>query len=52
MIFKIFLSPYQVVNPVELHPLLRLVWYRLSDPGRTHRFTQPVTAGSLTWFDW
>jgi len=33
MIFKIFLSPYQVVDLVELHLLLRLVWYLLPDPG-------------------
>ena len=33
MIFKIFLSPYQVVDPVEPHPLLRLVRYLLPDPG-------------------
>ena len=32
MIFKIFPSPYQVVDPVELHPLLRLVRYLLPDP--------------------
>jgi len=52
MIFKIFLSPHQVVDLVEPHQLLRLVQYWLPDPGRTHRFTQPVTAGSLTRFDW
>ena len=52
MIFKIFLSPYQVVDLVEPHLLLRLVQYRLPDPGRIHRSTQPVTAGSLTQFNW
>jgi len=52
MIFKIFLSPYQVVDPVEPHPLLRLVRYLLPDPGGSHQFPQLVCTYSADWWNW
>jgi len=52
MIFKIFLSLYQVVDLVELHLLLRLVQYLLPDPGGSHQFTQLVFTYSADWWNW
>jgi len=52
MIFKIFLSPYQVVDPVEPHPLMRPVRYLLPDPGGSHQFAQLVFTYSADWWNW
>jgi len=52
MIFKIFLSTYQVVDPVEPHPLLRLVRYLLPDPGGSHQFAQLVCTYSADRWNW
>jgi len=52
MIFKIFLSLYQVVDPVEPHLLLRLVQYLLPDPGGSHQFAQLVFTYSADWWNW
>ena len=50
MIFKISLSPYQVVDLVEPHLLLRLVRYLLPDPGGSHQFAQLVCTYSADWW--
>jgi len=52
MIFKISPSLYQVVDLVELHPLLRLVRYLLPDPGGSHQFAQLVCTYSVDWWNW
>jgi len=45
-------SPCQVVDPVEPHPLLRLVRYLLPDPGGSHQFAQPVCTYYADWWNW